>query len=185
MSGQYIAPQSIAVSYSGTSSFSPAYQPAQKQFVLDKTNSSYVRNATLTSDSLYLQYFTSSVVISLANLYAVAASANPALSWAPVVVINPTASTVTHPTAAYFSVSASQAPNSFTTMSYQWFSSSYSQSLSGSFSPLTSSTNYYNVTTTNLTVATTSVAMNQSQYFCNVSNISGVTTSTAALLTVN
>jgi hypothetical protein len=173
----------ISVTYSGTSSFVPS-APSQRQFALDTTNNQYIRNATLTQDALTLNYYTSSVIISLQNLYQIAVGVNSNLGWPPVIITQPTSSTVTHPTSSIFLASASAANNS--NVNYQWFSSSYSQSLVGSGSfPLTSSNYSYSGTSGSLlTLLTSSLSDNASTYYCLINCISGNTTSNIATLTV-
>lgn len=169
----------ITIAFANTSSFVPA-APIQRQFQLDFTNPNYVRNAQLTQDTLYLTFSTCSVLIPLANLYAVATSVLPQLGWPPLIITQPTSSTVTHPTSSFFYVSAS----SFTTPSYQWYSSSYSQSFSGSFVPLTASTQYSGVTSSLLGYLTSSVLDNSASFKCLVSNVSGFTYTNTANISI-
>jgi hypothetical protein len=174
-------PIAISVSYVNTSSFVPS-TPVQRQAFLDKTNPQYTRNATLTQDSIYLRYYTSSVVIPLQSLYVVAANALAPLTWPPIILTQPTNSIVTHPTASYFSVSASAE----VAISYQWYSSSLSQSISGTYSKLSDSAHGYTGSSSPLlTYLTSSVTASNSQFFVVCSDVSGQTTSSVAFLTVN
>jgi hypothetical protein len=166
----------INVVYSSTSSFVPS-APSQRQFALDTTNNNYIRNATLTQDSLTLTYYTSSVIFPLQNLYQVAVGVNPILGWPPVITQQPTSSAVVHPSQSFFAISASGANN--TPLTYQWYSQSYSQSLTSStaYFPLTNSVEYSGCTASLLSWNTSSLAGLSSSYYCVVSCSSGVTTS--------
>lgn len=178
-----VPPTPIMVSYVGTVPFT-ASALQQRQFFTDYTNPKYVRHATMTQDGVYLQIGTASVIIPFANLYAVAANALPQLNWPPVIVTQPTSSTVTNPAPVYFYVSSSvpqYAPNA----TVAWYSSSYSQSFVGSASLLTNTGIFSGVTTNTLALAITNVSLSLSQFFAVETNASGQTTSSLALLTVN
>jgi hypothetical protein len=172
--------QAINVAFTTTSSFTPA-APVQRQFFIDSNVANYYRNATLTQDSLYLSYYTTSIVIPLTVLYNAAATYNSWLSWAPFIITEPSNSFVTHPATATFKVTAS----SNFSIAYQWYSQSYSQSVTSStvYYPLTASAGVFlGVTGSILYVFNTSQSMSTSSFYCQVSNNSGITnTSTATL----
>ncbi len=167
----------ITVGYTSTATFT-ASAPIQYQFALDTTNPAYIRNATLTQDALYLQYYTGSVMILLTNLFQVASNALGALSWPPIINTQPTSSIVATGSNAYFSVGVSSELSN----TYQWYSSSYSQSFSSSYSPLTNSVVFSGVTTTALTASHVSHSMSGSQFFMVALNASGQTTSSVVYL---
>lgn len=174
---------SINITFTNTSSFVPA-QPSQRTSIGDFTNPSFRRYCYLTGDSLTLIVYTSSVVIPLlgpGGLYAAAISASSALSWPPIIITQPNSSSVTHPTKSFFVVSASAE----TPITYNWFSQSYSQSLSGVWSDLADGTSYTGSATNALTHSNTSIGDFTSSYFCALSDASGVVSSSTATLTVN
>lgn len=173
-----VSPTPILVSLVSTTSFTPS-APIQRQFALDRTNPLYTRNATLTQDGLYLQFYTASVVIPLSNLYQQCITILPSITWPPVIVTQPTNSIVTHPAKANFTLSASAE----TSITYQWYSSSFSQS--GTFYPLTSSGVFTGSATPALTMSSTTTNMNASQFYCLASNVSGFTTSSIVISTIS
>ena len=174
------APIPIAIQFVQTTSYVPSQTLTRNQFMLDTTNPYYVRNAVLTPNELYVQYYTASGVIPLSQIYQAFISVLPSITWAPIITQQPTNSMVTHPTATYFSVVASAE----SALSYQWYSSSYSQSLVGSSSKLTNTGVFTGSTSASLTMSATNVSMNNSQFYTIVSNSSGGTTSSVALLNV-
>jgi hypothetical protein len=166
---------SINITYNGTSSFVKS-APIQQQFQLDTTNVNYLRYSTLTQDSVTLTVYTSSVVIPLTQLYAAAANTLAQISWPPVILGQPISASITHPASASFYVSASaELP-----ITYNWYSQSYSQSLSSSFSKLTASVNYSGTNTPTLIYNNSAVLDSSSSFFCVLSNASGNTTSSYA-----
>ena len=172
----------INVVYNGALNFT-ASAPIQRQYALDSTNRTKLRYANLTQDALTLTIFTSSVVIPLNQLYVAAISALPYMSWPPVILAQPTASTyLTHPTGSSWTVSASAE----TPITYAWVSQSYSQSLNTSWSYLTASTAIWKGgTTSTLTYTTSSVIDNSSSLWCVCTSAAGVTTSSIAKFYAN
>ena len=176
---------SINISYSSTGSFVPITLPAQRTSVIDTTNRAYPRYATLASDSVRLVYYTASVVIPLSQLFSVAATALPTMTWAPIIVTQPTASVaVTHPASASFFVSAS----SEIPMTYVWYYTSASIgpiALSGSNSGSIYGS-YTGSLTSALTCSTTSITTQKTaSYYCIVSNAAGSTPTNTVYLYVN
>ena len=172
---------SINISFNGTSSFIKS-APIQQQFQLDTTNIQYLRYSALTQDSLTLTIFTSSVVIPLTQLYSAAVNVLPQITWPPVILGQPNSASVTNPASASFTVSASAE----TAITYNWYSQSYSQSLSSSFSKITASTTQFSGgTTATLLYKTSSVLDSSSSFFCVLNNASGNTTSSFAQVFVS
>ena len=164
---------SINISYNGTSSFVPS-SPSQRQFMLDNTNPQYLRYCTLTQDCIRAVVYTSSVVIPLTQLYAVCAAANPVITWAPLIVTQPTSSHQHTPSGSSFFVSESAE----TTINYQWYSKVIPQS--SVFYPLTGSVMYNGISSSTLNHISSSYVDNSSSFFCFVSNTSGQISSSIA-----
>lgn len=175
-------PTAINVTSAGAVNFT-ASAPIQRTFTINASNPAYLRNSVLSQDCITFTYYTSSVVIPLTNLYGVVAGVVPQLTYAPIILTQPTGSqTVVHPTSSFFFISASAE----TSITYQWFSQSFSQSL-------VSTTNYYTLsnggpytgsTTAALTHSFTSTTDSSSSYLCVASNIRGSTTSSISTLYV-
>ena len=159
---------------------------AQRQFTLNTENTNYIRNWTLTQDTLFFNFQTASVAFPLYSLAAIAVSVNSQLAWPPSIIIQPTSSYVTHPTSSYFMVSASAANGS--SLTYQWYSQSLSQSIFTSsivFYPLTNSLQGYGGVTTNfLTHYTSSITDASSSYYCQLNGVNGSVSSSIAQLYV-
>lgn len=166
---------SVNIAFTSTGSFVPG-AVQRKMTMIDNTNRNFPRYAYMTQDTFGLVFATSSVVIPLSQIYAAAVSGSPFLSWPPVILTQPTSSTVTHPTASYFVVSASaELP-----ISYAWFYSSGSVS----WTPVSGS-NYTGSLTNALTSSTTNVAtQNTASYMCVLTNAAGTTSSSVAILNV-
>jgi len=175
--------QAINITYTSPSSFSQSLTPSQRMSVLNSANTSYYRIATVQQDCIILSYYTASVVIpwqGTGSLWAAGYTANPALTYAPVIIQQPSSSqTVTHPTAVYFSISASAE----TAISYQWYYNSASNATS--WYPIVSTGSYTGSQTPALTSSTTNVSFqNTSSYLCVASNTTGNTSSSIASLFV-
>lgn len=170
---------SINIAFNGTNSFIPT-SPITKCISQDQTNPQFLRYYYSTQDCLTMVYYTSSVVIPNSQLYAAGVAINPALTWPPIILGNPTSSIVTHPAAAFFAISASaELP-----ISYSWFSQSFSQSFSGSWSQLVDGAVYTGSSTPALTHSRTVVGDSGSGYVCVATNTVGTTSSSIATLFV-
>lgn len=176
--------QSVSITYAGSASFTPTALQ-QRQFFTDRTNPFYLRSSTMTQDGVYLQVNNQSVIVPMAQLYAVAANLIPTITWPPIIITQPNSASVIHTSSSFFNVTASAEVPTGMPISYQWYSSSFSQSLVGAFSQLTSSAIFTGSNTNTLTVNHTNFSMSNSQFFVVCKNISGATTSSTALLTVN
>lgn len=171
-------PIGINVNFSSITNFTSS-APLPRQTAFDGTNPNYVRRVTLLNDSILLTYFTQSVVIPYSSLYNAAASVTNVLTWPPYIVVQPTGSTVTHPTSSYFAVSAS----SELPITYSWWSSSMG---TGPFLQLTNSLSGFMGTNTRiLTDATSSVSDNGSLFYCYVSNTRGAVSSSVVSEIIN
>ena len=170
-------PVALTVSFGGYTNFTASFPPAQRITTLNATNPTYLRYAMLTNDSLQLVYYSASAVIPLSSIYAAAFTALPVLTYPPVFLINPTSSTVTHPSPAYFAVTAS----SEVTIGYQWYWQSASLS---TFVPCPTSL-FAGTASAALTCSATVISTeNSSSIYCVASNTSGGTTSSIANLYV-
>lgn len=159
----------INVQFSGYTNFT-ASAPAQRVMVLNTNNNQYLRYAILSQDNLQVVYYTSSCVIPLTSIYSAVFSGSPNLTYPPIINIQPTSSTVTHPNALYFAVSASAE----TPISYQWY---WQSSSLNTYVPTPSAT-FSGTASAALTCSTTVVATeNSASYYCIVSNTTGGTTS--------
>ena len=172
-----MATSALTVTFGGLINFTASYPPAQRIITLNSSNPNYLRYALLTNDSLQIVYYTSSATIPLDSLYTAAFASNPALTYPPVILVNPISSTVTHPSPAYFSVTATAE----TPITYQWYWQSASLS---SYVPCPISL-FAGTASAALTCSATVIATeNSASFYCSASNISGITTSSAANLYV-
>ena len=178
MAGSFIPPTPIVIAFVSTASSFTQSATQQLQFITDRTNPQYPRHMLTTQDGLYMQVGTGSVFIAKANLYAVASNALAALNWLPIITQQPTSSTVTHPTASYFSVTATSPQ--YVTQNYQWYSSSLG---THPYLPLTNSA-IYSGTSGSLLGLSSSIAISGSLFYCAVSNNAGTVYTNTASLTV-
>jgi|ERR1035437_721428 hypothetical protein len=160
------------VAFSGYTNFTSSTQ-AQKVMVLNTNNPLYLRYAVLSGDNLQVVYYTASATIPLASIYQAMFSASSALTYPPVILLQPTSSTVTHPNPFYMVVSAS----SEVPVNFQWYWQSSSLNI---FTP-TPSTTFSGTSSAALTCSVTSVSVeNSASYFCVALNSSGQTSSSVA-----
>lgn len=171
---------SISVAYITSSNFIPTILPSQRFNVLDTTNPKYLRYFSLQNDSIILSVYTASIAVPLygtGSLASAIVAFNPIFTWPPLIITQPTSSTVTHPAPVYFSVSASaELP-----VTYQW----YYQSGSATWYSIVSTGSYTGSQTPALTSSVTSLAVqNTSSYVCVMTDASGQTTSSIVNLFV-
>jgi len=171
----------IQISYAGTSSLTPS-APQQRQFFADTSYAGYTRRfVTATQDGIYCQIYTASVWIPYSSIYAAAVNALPQLTYPPQIGVQPTSSTVTHPSASYFVVSASAE----TVIQYQWYvsnpntSSYYALPTTASYS----GSKFSGSLTPNLTCSVSQTG--SYQLYCSCANPSGTTTSSVITFQIN
>jgi len=170
----------ISVNYSGNLNFT-ASAASQRSFILNSNLPSFLRIWSLTQDNLSFTNNQNGITIQfpLTNLISAAAAASGLITIAPQIVTQPTSSTVTHTSSSYFTVGAT----SESTITYQWYSSSFLTS--SVFNPLPSPNSVFTGSlTAALTHSNTVIGDSGSNYLCVVSNSSGATTSSAAILYV-
>jgi len=129
----------ISFSFAGSSSLDFT-RPVQQITILDYTNPQFLRQVFLSQDGLQIVRGKSVSAFPMSNFFAVAAAADPSLSWPPKFITNLTRSVILNPgstpnTASLF-VSAS---SEFTNITYQW----YIQPSGGLFSPTTNSGDWH------------------------------------------
>ena len=176
-------PITFNTAYIATNSFTPS-APIQRQFTLNNTNPQYIRYTTMTQDALYFNVNgVGQVIIPLigtGSLWAAASTANPSMTWPPVILTQPTSSTVAHPTNAYFVVCASAETN----ISYHWASSSNS-GVNWTILPSGGSGNLFTGSLTNQLTHSLTTQNDSGSYVCYCTNTSGNVTSSIATLTIS
>lgn len=80
---------SCNVSFAGFTNFTASFPPAQRIIVGNSSNPLYLRYALMTQDSVQLVYYSASVTIPMDALYQVAFAAQPALTFPPVINVQP------------------------------------------------------------------------------------------------
>lgn len=151
-----------------------------RQSLLDATNPNYTRLIQLDNSvvafSKRIGNLSYTAVIQLSDILPAILALVPQLTWPPIIVTQPSSTTVVAPAIAAFTVLAT----SEITISYQWQISTDSGS---NFTDLTNSGVYSNVTTATMNISN-STGLNTNQYRCVCTNGSGSKTTDAATLTV-
>ena len=168
--------QAINIAYTTTSSVT-FNAPVQQVTILDTTNYQYLRQMFVSNDGVKLVVGDNVILIPMAQLYAAAASYDPSLTWPPVIITQPSTGSVTSPGAVDFFISAS----SEITFSYQW---QVMGNTSSSYVELPLPDSIWTGSTTDTLHISSSRGLDQSTYRCVLTNLSGQTTSSAALLYV-
>jgi len=151
--------------------------PAQQVTILDSQNPLFLRQVVMGTEGLRIIRGGNVVQFPIQELLKIAYTIQPnAFTWTPVVTLQPTSSTITHPTACSFKVDATAE----TGITYKWYSA---PSQSVSFTAITPSGVFTNVTTPTLTI-TDSTGLDNTSYLCQCSGSAGTTNSTYATLTV-
>ena len=173
---------SCNVSFAGFTNFTASFPPAQRIIVGNSSNPLYLRYALMTQDSVQLVYYSASVTIPMDALYQVAFAAQPALTFPPVINVQPSASfqIITAPASASFYLSAS----SEIPVNYQWW---VQPSGSSSWFLPTASIGHYSFQGTSSNAFTASFPVNTLpswSFECVITSSAGNTTSSVAILYV-
>jgi hypothetical protein len=145
--------------------------------VLDSTNPQFLRTIRLDGTALVLSTNNPAVepvILPITEFLAACATANPALTWPPVISTQPANQTVASPSASGFTIVA----NAETAINYQW---QVSTNAGFSWTNLTNGSPYSGVTTSSLHISS-SAGLNGNYYRCIATNASGSTNSVKAIL---
>lgn len=166
-----------AASGSQTYSWTPT---TIRQSVLDATNPNYPRliqlDANVVAFSKRINGVSYTAVMPLSVILPAVLALVPQLTWPPIIVIQPSSTSVAAPAIAAFTVVST----SEITITYQWQISTDS---GVTFTDLTNAGVYSDVTTLTMNISN-STGLNTNQYRCVCTNGSGSTTTSAAVLTV-
>lgn len=163
--------KSINISYTTDSAISFS-APVQQITLLDTTNRQYLRQVMLSQDGVKVIKGSYVVQIPMTQLFQAAYQAYPQLTWPPIILNQPTGSSVTAPQTASFNITASAE----IAISYVW---QYKGATSSSFVNVPNQAPFTGSTTASLFISTSSLALSGSQFRCVASNASGNTTSSA------
>lgn len=157
--------------------------PAQRITLADQTNPKFIRAIILTDSGVILMRPGQQVGIPMTELLHALITANPLLTWPPVITAQPANMTVAAPNPASFSVTATSELT--TSITYQWQISSDN---GATWSDLTNTGVYSNVTTYGLAISSVT-GLSGKRYRCNLNTVVngtpvGPTTSNGAILTV-
>src|ERR1035437_1920761 len=165
----------IQVQYSQSINWTASFPPAQRIIVGYNSNPLYSRYAMLTQDSLQMVYYTASVSIPITSLFQAAFTAYPALTYPPSITTKPTSSVLTAPgTVSFVAVAQSEVP-----MTYQW----YVESGSSATFVLPVGANYQGTASAVLTASYATNDTSSFNYYCALSNSSGLTNTSTVNLT--
>lgn len=165
--------QSINISFAGTSSV-PFTAPVQRVTLLDSSNPTFIRQVMVSNDGVRIIKGQYTIQFPMQQLFIAAISASTSMSWAPYISVNPTTQTVGTNSSSYFNITASaESP-----ITYQWY---LQPSGSTGFSAVPNLSPYTGSTSASLFISA-STGLNLYQYECVASNVSGRTTSSAAIL---
>lgn len=167
--------QSINIQFVSTSSI-PFTAPVQRVTLLDSSNPQFLRQVMVSNDGVRIIRGQYTIQFPMQQLFQAAISASPSMSWAPYIITNPVSQTAASSSASYFNITASaESP-----ITYQWYSQA-----SGSigFGVVSSSAPYLGETSSSLFI-NPCTGLDQFQYLCVASDVSGQTTSSIATLTV-
>lgn len=146
-----------------------------RQSVLNSDNPNYLRSFQINNGYLVLTKGSAIAGIPLSSIAPLLVALAPALTWPPIISIQPVSATVIAPATAAFSM----ASTSEIAQTFQW------QLLTGStWGDLANAGVYSGVTTTILAISD-STSLNGNQYRCVATNGSGSTNTNAGTLTVN
>lgn len=144
----------ILTALSGSNSTDNWSQPAQQTTILDFTNTQYLRNVILSNDGVLLVKSNIAVGIPIHDLFVLACSQEPTLTWPPIIGTQPVGLNVANNSAVNFSVVATSETD--ITQAYQW-----------RITNLSNASNWDNLSDGGV-YATTNTAM------LNISNVSGL-----------
>ena len=153
--------------------------------VKDSTNPAFARQWVLTAQGLTLTRSGSSVGVMLEPLAIPMVQANPSLTWPPTISPNPSNVTIGWGNATNFAIAATDEITNFglsTDITYQW---QFSTTQGTSWSNLSVSGPYTNVTTNHLNISNSAWLSNGTtayEYRCLAINPSGTSNSNAAIL---
>ncbi len=109
----------ILTALSGTPGTATFGQPAQQTTILEATNVKFARNVVLSNSGVRVIKGSTQAGISIHELIVVLVGQEPALTWAPIISVQPVAASCVHSsTAATFSVTA--ASETDIAQAYQW-----------------------------------------------------------------
>lgn len=147
----------------------------QRVTILDATNRQFLRTIVLSNDGVRVSRGTTSAGIAMADLFSALATLESALTWAPIITVQPVARYIPSGTGTAFAVTAT----SETDISYQWQKSTDSGATWGNQA---NTGVYTGATTATLTISDVA-SLGGNEYRCVVTNSSGSTNSTAGTLT--
>lgn len=162
-------------SLSGTQSTITFTLQAQRTTILDTTNPAYPRNVTLGTQGLQFIKGTNAVGIALEDLWLLVIQYLPQLTWPPTITLQPSPQQTTYGGTANFTIAA----NSEAAANYQWQSSPDQTTWTN---VINTGGVYAGATKPQLNILN-SAGLSSTYYQCVVTNISGTTTSSDALLT--
>lgn len=148
--------------------------------LLDQTNPNYARQWLLTNTGfLVLQHGSSQAAIELSAAITPLLGLVPALTWPPLITVQPANAAVVHTAGTSFSITAT----SEISITYVW---DVSTDGGATWTAITTAgtPNYSGFTTATLTFTVSATSMNNYQYRCIATNASGSTTSNSSILTV-
>ncbi len=169
-----MAISTININYAGSNTTFTSSAPVQQITILDSTNPVFLRNAFVTDKSVILKRGGSVVTIPLSQLFGAAATADPTMTWKPIITTQPTVNnTITHPATGSFTISASAE----TSLTYSWYYHT-SGSVTWTSLPASSGSN----TATIKMLCPLATPLNNSSYICYVNNTTGNVTSSVGTL---
>jgi hypothetical protein len=151
--------------------------PAQRVTISDTTNIQWARNVVLTNLGVQITRNNVSAAILYPDLIAALVTLEPTLTWPPAITVQPASVTVAYSASTSFTVVV----NSELAVTYQWQVSSDSGT---TWANQGNTGVYTGATTATLSISSAS-GLTGLQYRCVCTNLSGVTTTTAATLTVS